>query len=113
MVSLQLVHGDVLIDDVAGRRCEPAKPGMQLAEGGEYLIATAPNGRAEIMISGKSFSLGPSSLIHINGTRSWTGRHTLTWKKDYIRLAVGKIWALIDRDPRDDAAGNPVVGVRG
>lgn len=112
MINIQLVHGDVLVDDVGNKRSEPARSGMTLKEGGEYLIATAPNGRAEIMVSGKSFSLGPSSLIHINGTRTWTSRHAFTWKKD-LKIIVGKIWALIDRDPRDEASGNAVIGVRG
>lgn len=112
MIHIQQVQGNVVVDDIKNGYTQQARSGMELDLGGNYLIATAQNSSLKLSISGKDFSLGASSFIRINGTRTWIDRHLESWSRD-SRIFIGKLWARIHNDPRDPGTGNAAVGIRG
>ena len=112
MIHIQQVQGNVVVDDVKNRYTQQARNGMELDVGGNYLIATAQNSSVKLSMNGQDFSLGASSFIRINGTRTWMDRHMESWSRD-SRIFIGKLWARIANDPRDVGTDNAVVGIRG
>jgi hypothetical protein len=112
MIHLQQVQGNVVVDDIKNGYTQQARNGMELDTGGNYLIVTAQNSSVKLSANGQDFSLGASSFIRINGTKTWLDRHMESWSRD-SKIFIGKLWARIQHDPRDPGTGNGVVGVRG
>jgi hypothetical protein len=114
MIRFLTVQGDVLVDDVKNRSSQMATSGLELDETGNYLIATTQNSSAQINANGKIISLGQSSFMRV-GRRGdpWVESHHQTWQRDF-KTFIGKLWSLIDRDPRNpDWGGSGGGGVRG
>jgi hypothetical protein len=101
MIRFLTVQGDVLVDDVKNRSSQMATSGLELDETGNYLIATTQNSSAQINANGKIISLGQSSFMRV-GRRGdpWVESHHQTWQRDF-KTFIGKLWSLIDRDPRN------------
>ena len=112
MISIQLVQGNVVVDDVKNCNTQRARSGLTLDAGGNYLIATARNSSVKLSVNGQDFSLGADSFIRINGSKTWMDRHLESWSRD-SRIFIGKLWARIHNDPRDVGTDNAVVGIRG
>ena len=112
MIKFLSVQGNVVVDDVKNRYTQQARNGMELDVGGNYLIATAQNSSVKLSVNGQDFSLGASSFIRINGSKTWIDRHMESWSRD-SRIFIGKLWARICNDPRDVGTDNAAVGVRG
>jgi hypothetical protein len=94
MIHIQQVQGNVVVDDVKNRYTQQARNGMELDVGGNYLIATAQNSSVKLSVNGQDFSLGASSFIRINGTKTWIDRLLESWSRD-SRIFIGKLWARI------------------
>jgi hypothetical protein len=115
MIRFLTVHGDVFVDDKRKGITQKATSGLELDETtGNYLIATTKNSSAQLYAGGKSFTLGQLSFMRIAPDgRTWWDRHWETWGYD-SKILLGRIWSLIDRDPRDpEPPGNAVIGIRG
>lgn len=113
MIRFMMVQGHVVVDDVRNGYREMARSGQELDDNGNFLIVTAPGSKADIMINGKTLSLGASSFMRVSRDRTWMGRHYASWTRD-LKTFVGKIWYRIAGDKRDpDPPGNVAVGVRG
>lgn len=112
MLKILAVHGDVLVDDASNHYSQPAQSGMVLNPCGNFLIVTSFASSARILVGGQVINLQASSFLRIRADRSWWDRHRERWSKDTKRF-LGRLWALVARDPRDRALGSPAVGVRG
>jgi|SRR5208283_1265932 len=111
MTCIVSVNGEVLVDDALRKYSQMAASGLWLDATGNYLIATTATSSATVMINGKMIILGPSSFLRVRGDRSWWDSHHETWNKDF-RLFIGRLWARVANDPRDEDV-NAAVGVRG
>jgi len=114
MINITMVNGDVLVEDRKNCSTQMARTGMKLATPGNYLIATTPTSRADIMLDGQLVKLPPGSFLRVlPDQRTRWESHKEAWTGD-AKLYLGKIWARLARDSRDPYAGrNAVVGVRG
>ncbi len=92
MIHIQQVQGNVVVDDVKNRYTQQARNGMELDVGGNYLIATAQNSSVKLSVNGQDFSLGASSFIRINGTKTWIRQAPGIMEQglqDFYREALG------------------------
>lgn len=113
MIKFVMVQGHVAVDDVKNGYRVMARNGLELADTGNFLVATAQGSKAEILVGGKTLTLGPSSFMRISRDRTWIDRHSSSWSRD-LKTFVGKIWHRISGDPRDpDPPANAAIGVRG
>jgi len=108
MIRFVAVQGDVLVDDTKNRYSQMATSGLELAETGNYLIATTQTSSAQIIVGRGVISLGQSSFLRIgpNG-KTWMDRHYERWTKDF-KVFIGRLWYRIAGDPR-----NPDEGIGG
>ena len=101
MIRITTVLGDVLVDDRKTGRSQMARSGMTLDPMGDYLIATMATSHAVITLNGQGIKLEPSSYLRICGDRCHGGpHHEPLWER-----FLGRLWAQVDRNPRDPNAG--------
>ncbi len=111
MMQITTVQGNVLVEDRKKGYTEMARSGMTLDALGDYLIATTPTSRAQLMVNGQTVELPPSSFLRIGRGRTLSERHNESWTGD-VKLFVGKIWARLARDYPDLGSGGGG-GIRG
>ena len=112
MIRFVMVKGSVLVDDRRNHSTQMAQSGLILESNGDYVIATTPTSRAEIIVKGKPLLLPESCFLRIRAGRSWWDRHSESWTGDTKRF-LGRIWARVARDDHKSNDANVVVGVRG
>lgn len=112
MFKIQMVQGNVGIEDLRNRRPQVAKGGMEFNDPGEYLIATAANSSAKILVGGQTFTLGPQSVMRICPMGSETCRHQEPWSRD-VKIFLGRVWMRVANMPKEESAGNATIGIRG
>lgn len=112
MIRFTNVRGSVLVDDRRNRSTQMAQTGLVLAEGGDYVIATTPTSRAEVVIKGKTILLPESCFLRVRRDRAWQSAHSQGFTGDAKRF-LGRIWAQVARDDHKQDDLNVVVGVRG
>ena len=111
-MNLVPFQGSVLVDDRRNRSTQMAQAGLVLDGNGDYVIATTPTSRAEVVIQGKPILLPESCFLRIRRDRSWQGAHGQGWTGDAKRF-LGRIWSQVARDDHKQDEVNVVVGVRG
>jgi hypothetical protein len=115
MKKIMLVQGKVAIHEEKNGTCLEAKNGMELDEGGRYMVATAENSSVKIMVDGHVLSLNAHSVVFFGNKDDARRvfRHTESWGWN-VRIFVGKVWARVaPNGPPKMEGGNAVVGVRG
>jgi len=112
-----LVNGQVFIDDRVRGQSRMATQGLRIDLPGEYLVATAANSTASIMIDGELFKLSPSSWLYVHGSKNCSTTHCEhLHNAQYLKHAMGKLWAMVDRlksDDKWDEGGGGGGGIRG
>ncbi len=114
MIRIVSATGCVAVDDRLRGMTMPAAPGLELANDGDWLIATSKNSSAELNIGGSRFKLPPQSYIRLRpDRRTWWAKHGI--HADDVKLLVGKLWAMIEQEHLGEelVSPNAVVGVRG
>jgi len=106
------VRGNVLVSNKKTQSEEMDFSGMELDSEGDYLILKDEASTAELELNGRILKLPESSFVRLRGGQTWWDRHQEKWSKTF-KLDVGRIWARIAGEPREEALCNAAVGVRG
>jgi hypothetical protein len=94
MIRFSNVQGDVFVDDRRRDDRLMARDGLALDPGGDYLVATTQNSRADVQAYGRAIRLDTFSYARLSLTKVLEGRHNLFWWAPRTKSFLAQIWAL-------------------
>jgi hypothetical protein len=111
MITFKQVNGDVIVND--GLSEAKAFTGMRIdPRPRTCVVVTMPGSKASLDVNGSNIELGPNSWLNVTAGAPRRALGFLPTGKD-IRLAVGRLWAVVDGSPHYEEDFNAAVGVRG